>query len=78
MVNEGGGGGRREVRMEGGYKRAMGRLKMAEWFKRRQGYIQVKAGGGRDSGGKGGYGAQLVEERQVLASWGARSLGESG
>ena len=54
--------------VEGGYKRAMGRLKMAEWVKRRQGYIQVKVGGERDHGGKGGYEAQPVEERQVLAS----------
>ena len=68
MVNGGGGGGRKEVRVEGGYKRAMGKLKMAEWVKRRQGYIQVKAGRGRDSKGKGEYGAQPVEERQVLAS----------
>ena len=68
MVNEGRGGGRREVEVEGGYERAMGRLKMAGWVKRRQGYIQVKGGGGRDSGGKGRYGAQPVEERQVLAS----------
>ena len=54
--------------VEGGYERAMGRLKMAEWVKRRQGYIQVKAGRGRDCARKGGYGAQPVEERQVLAS----------
>ena len=39
MVSEGRGGGRREVEVEGAYKRAMGRLKMAEWVKRRQGYI---------------------------------------
>ena len=55
--------------MEGGYKRAMGRLKMAGWVKTRQGYIQVKAGRrGRDSGGKGGYGAQPVEGGQAMAS----------
>ena len=54
--------------MERGYKRAMGRLKMAKWVKRRQGYIQVKVGGERDRGGKGGYKAQPVEERRVLAS----------
>ena len=52
----------------GGYKRAMGRLKMAEWVKRRQGYIQVKVSRGRDSGGKGGYRARPVEGRQVMAS----------
>ena len=68
MLNGGGGGGRREVGVEGWYMRAMGRLKMAEWVERRQGYIQVKAGEERDSGGKGGYRAQLVEGRQVLAS----------
>ena len=68
MVNRGRGGGRREVKVDGGYKRAMSRLKMAEWVKRRQGYIQVKVGRERDHGGKGGYRAQPVEGRQVLAS----------
>ena len=47
-VDGGGGSGRREVGVEGGYKRAMGRLMMAEWVKRRQGCIQVEEGRGNE------------------------------